>query len=273
LKEKGIGEYQVRKARESREAILTILNDNKPHRYTEIVEKTKLSTATVSKVLKKLDEEKKIEKNIDTESGEYPYPVYYRLCPEGARALIVSKQIGFMDDSFVETKWPKDWIKEGLREIVTEAYKKKFGAVARLKRSKESRFFYEILKKEVIEQRASETTLTVFHKGLQPFAINQDKVKVTIELLLDLFADIVDARKNDEEPVMMVLSYLPTALEEEQAADRFLEIFVNWAKQFKGVDLNTVPQENRKELQEEYLTTYKKYYDSLSGKNSARAAY
>lgn len=56
--------------------IKRILADGKWHRYGEIVKTTGLSPATVSKHFKKLRDV--IEKKIDFESGEYPYPVYYK---------------------------------------------------------------------------------------------------------------------------------------------------------------------------------------------------
>jgi len=263
LTERGLGEYQVKKARRSCEAILTILSDNEPHRYNEIVKKTKLSTATVSKVLKKMEKEKKIQKNVDTKSGEYPYPVHYKLRPEGAKALTITKQINFMDDHFVQTKWPKEWVKNALWEIISEAYKKKFSLFKRLRRSKEDRFFYEVLQKQVLAERVCETTLTIFHKGLLPFRINEDKARVTIQLMLDFFADIVGARKDDEEPVMMVLSYLPTALKGEQFVKKSFGFFVSWAKRFKGVDVNSIAQNERESLQIEYQQKYGKYYNTL----------
>jgi len=74
----GVGEYQLKKLEKSEKAILEVLKDGKWHRHQEIKEKTRLSTATLSKTLKRL-EKGLIEKKIDLESGEYPYPVYYRL--------------------------------------------------------------------------------------------------------------------------------------------------------------------------------------------------
>ncbi|MEM3699706.1 MAG: winged helix-turn-helix domain-containing protein [Candidatus Bathyarchaeia archaeon] len=79
--EKGVGEYQIKKAQTSEKQILEILSDGKWHRYQELLAKTKLSTATLSKHLKRL-EKGLIEKRLDLESGEYPYPVYYRLKPD-----------------------------------------------------------------------------------------------------------------------------------------------------------------------------------------------
>ncbi|MBS7637038.1 hypothetical protein KEJ37_06905 [Candidatus Bathyarchaeota archaeon] len=79
--EKGVGEYQIRKAQTSEKQILQVLSDGKWHRYQEIKEAVKLSTATISKVLKRL-ERGLIEKKLDLETREYPHPVYYRLKPD-----------------------------------------------------------------------------------------------------------------------------------------------------------------------------------------------
>lgn len=76
--ERGVGDYQLRKARRSKARILEALSDGKWHRYKEIEEKTELSAATVSKHLKEM-EGVIIQKRVDLESGEYPYPAYYKI--------------------------------------------------------------------------------------------------------------------------------------------------------------------------------------------------
>jgi DNA-binding HxlR family transcriptional regulator len=79
--QKGIGEYQIKKAKASKKEILKVLQDGKWHRYNEIKEATGLSSATLSKHFEKLVENGVVEKKLDLESGEYPYPVLYRLNP------------------------------------------------------------------------------------------------------------------------------------------------------------------------------------------------
>lgn len=74
----GKGERQEKEAHEKRKLILDVLSDGEWHRHKEILEKTRLSPTTLSKHLKEL-EKGLVEKRIDIESGEYPYPVYYRL--------------------------------------------------------------------------------------------------------------------------------------------------------------------------------------------------
>jgi len=76
--ERGVGSYQIKKARNSVRLILDVLKDGKWHRFSEIQKATGLSTATLSKHLKML-EGKLVRKWIDVESGKIPIPVYYRL--------------------------------------------------------------------------------------------------------------------------------------------------------------------------------------------------
>jgi len=81
--EKGVGDYQISKTKKARNKILEILSDGKMHRYGEIVKKTGLSTATVTKHLKELEKEGYVIKHVDLESGEYPYPALYKISAEG----------------------------------------------------------------------------------------------------------------------------------------------------------------------------------------------
>jgi len=78
MEKKGIGRYQKDLAWDSQKQILNVLSDGKWHRHQEIQQATKLSTATLSKHLKRL-EKGLVEKKLDLESGQYPYPVYYRI--------------------------------------------------------------------------------------------------------------------------------------------------------------------------------------------------
>lgn len=75
---RGEGSDQIRKAATSEKKILEALVDGGWHRYREIKQQTELSSATISKHLKRL-EKGIIERKLDLESGEYPYPVYYRI--------------------------------------------------------------------------------------------------------------------------------------------------------------------------------------------------
>jgi DNA-binding Lrp family transcriptional regulator len=69
--------YYKRKKNRSQSLILSVLEDGDWHRYNEIVKESGLSSATVSKYLK-IMENAIIEKQIDIKSGKYPYPVSYR---------------------------------------------------------------------------------------------------------------------------------------------------------------------------------------------------
>lgn len=76
--ERGVGSWQVSRARTAVQVVMKILKDGEWHRYQELREKTGLSSATLSKHLKEL-EKGVVEKEIRLESGEYPYPVFYRI--------------------------------------------------------------------------------------------------------------------------------------------------------------------------------------------------
>jgi DNA-binding transcriptional ArsR family regulator len=79
VKNKGYGEKQENDYKKARNKILEILNDRKKHRYNKLLKETGLSTATLTKHLKELAGI--VQKHIEMESGEYPYPVYYTLDP------------------------------------------------------------------------------------------------------------------------------------------------------------------------------------------------
>jgi DNA-binding transcriptional ArsR family regulator len=88
-KTKGMGKYQIEKAQKSIMAILRVISDEKPHQYSELKEKTKLNSPTLTKHLKRLTEMKILKKKIDIESGKYPYPVYYSTNPAVAPIITV----------------------------------------------------------------------------------------------------------------------------------------------------------------------------------------
>jgi len=104
---RGLREYQTDKSMESQLSILGVLSyDEDWHQYSELREKTGLSDATLSKQLKRLKEINLIERNLDTESGKYPYPVSYRLNPIYVNAF----RAGTRD------KYDQQLMKEKLRE-------------------------------------------------------------------------------------------------------------------------------------------------------------
>jgi len=80
---RGYGEKQEKQRLKAKTAILEALADGKWHRFGEIVNCTKMSPATVSKYLKQFETSEIIQKKVDIESGEYPYPAYYKLTRKG----------------------------------------------------------------------------------------------------------------------------------------------------------------------------------------------
>jgi DNA-binding HxlR family transcriptional regulator len=80
MAKRGLGNTQIGDYKTAKDKILKVVNDGDWHRYSELTEKTKLSTATLSKHLKEL-ERGIVERCIDVESGDYPPPVFYRIKP------------------------------------------------------------------------------------------------------------------------------------------------------------------------------------------------
>jgi DNA-binding HxlR family transcriptional regulator len=83
MAKKGLGRHQKDEARDAEHDILKVLEDQEWHRYQDLYERirskrTKFSTATLSKHLKEL-EKGLVERKVDSESKEYPKPVYYRI--------------------------------------------------------------------------------------------------------------------------------------------------------------------------------------------------
>jgi len=84
--------------------------------------------------------------------------------------------------------------------------------------------------------------------------------------MVEFFMDFINARKDENMPIMMVLSYLPKvrcAREKVDPLKENFESFVSWAKLFKGVDVKSVSEGVEKELQVEYLKKHAKYYSSM----------
>ena len=78
---KGLGTWQFNRSKEASQAIVQLLMDGEWHRYQELREQSGMSSATLSKHLKEL-EKGIVEKDIRLNTGEYPYPVFYRIKKE-----------------------------------------------------------------------------------------------------------------------------------------------------------------------------------------------
>jgi DNA-binding transcriptional ArsR family regulator len=104
----GIGRYQKDLAWDSEKQILNVLSDGKWHRYQEIQQAARLSSRTLSKHLKRL-EKGLVEKHIDLQSGEYPYPVYYRI-KESIYSRMDTQWRAFLFEQI--TKQPEFWLKQ-----------------------------------------------------------------------------------------------------------------------------------------------------------------
>lgn len=84
---RGMGAYHIDKAEKSEVKIYQALSSGSWVRYREIVDKTGLGTTTISKFLKIMRENGEVDKKIDVKSGEYPYPVLYKLTNDGKVVL------------------------------------------------------------------------------------------------------------------------------------------------------------------------------------------
>ena len=74
----GMGIYQAEKTYDSIWIIFKALSDGQWHRYTELKEKTKLSSRTLTKRLVEMTDFQIVKKKKDVESGKYPVPVLYK---------------------------------------------------------------------------------------------------------------------------------------------------------------------------------------------------
>jgi len=156
MAERGVGSYQINRAKKSASLILNVLKDGKWHRFSEILKATGLSTATLSKHLKML-EGKLIQKKIDIESGEKPIPIYYRLNPNLQKTVDIWRNFLL---SHVERSG-NFWLK-------TDKPEKPFQSLANLT----ILAFIDLLKqeqpnKEYFEQAFQYSVLGFFEEGLK----------------------------------------------------------------------------------------------------------
>jgi DNA-binding HxlR family transcriptional regulator len=152
----GKGDRQIKESLEKRKLILSILSDGKWHRHKEILEKTRLSPTTLSKHLKDLTKGI-VEKKLDLESKEYPYPVLYRLNPKLQKTVDIWRNFLL---SHVERSG-NFWLKTGKPE-------KPFQSLANLT----ILAFIDLLKqeqpnKEYFEQAFQYSVLGFFEEGLK----------------------------------------------------------------------------------------------------------
>jgi DNA-binding HxlR family transcriptional regulator len=84
---KGVGKHQLILNLESRRKILAALSGGGWIRYRDIVKSARVGTTTASKFLKNMVAAGEVEKKVDFVSGEYPYPVLYKITPKGMESL------------------------------------------------------------------------------------------------------------------------------------------------------------------------------------------
>lgn len=100
----------IEKASKAIMSILKVLSDEEWHQWSELLDKTKVSSATLKKYLPRLKEFKLIQKRVELESGKYPYPAYYRAEPElvtYTEALVSTEELSQqIEPVLLETKNP-----------------------------------------------------------------------------------------------------------------------------------------------------------------------
>jgi DNA-binding HxlR family transcriptional regulator len=92
---RGFGDDQIKRTKKAKTTVLKAMEDGKWHRFNEVVEITKMSSATVSKYLKTFKEE--VEKKRDLRSGKYPIPVFYKLTELGMKTLAERKTLDHIE--------------------------------------------------------------------------------------------------------------------------------------------------------------------------------
>jgi DNA-binding MarR family transcriptional regulator len=121
---KGVGEYQIKAFMGSYQKILTALASGDWVRYCDIVKSAGVGTTTASKFLKSMEEAGEVEKKVDLTSGEYPYPVLYKLTPKGLAALKALLRQEAVERSHVCN------LTKNVREKLLERVKKTIGYMA-----------------------------------------------------------------------------------------------------------------------------------------------
>ena len=89
----GSGYYQQHLQDQAQKQVFLALTDKGWHRYSEIKKKTKMSSATLSKHLRELKKLGVLEKEVDITSGEYPYPVRYKVSERGCCVVDYAKEL------------------------------------------------------------------------------------------------------------------------------------------------------------------------------------
>ena len=77
---RGLGDKQISDFKTATQKILKVLSNGEWYTYSELRDKTGISTATLTKHLEKLAKGI-VERHVDIESGKYPPPVCYRIRP------------------------------------------------------------------------------------------------------------------------------------------------------------------------------------------------
>jgi len=156
---RGIGKYQIETAQESRLKILRALSSGEWVRYRDVVVRAGVGTTTASKFLKLLEKAGEVEKKVDLESGEYPYPVLYRLTPKGMEVLKAVKR-----RKMAEEAQPYDIVKS-VREKIRDRIEKTIRYMAPKLEAKRGGLSPKL--KSLLAMYATAATLGFFHPNFK----------------------------------------------------------------------------------------------------------
>jgi hypothetical protein len=199
-----------------------------------------MSTATASKHLPELEKEGSIQRKLDTESGEYPYPVSYRIRPKGLEDLSKNQEVRFLRDArLYEVRIPVKIVENTIAETVATfdkkdlAFSKPLGPGDQL-RSKEDLLIAGRRTTKMARSLAAALRIAVFTpKGAEPLWFSDDRVK-QLTLLLTAYAA-------GKDPFRIVLSYDPDQADaktnpslRKELLHLELACFLQWLHDFKN---------------------------------------
>jgi len=204
-----------------------------------------MSTATASKHLPELEKEGAIERKLDTESGKYPYPAYYRIRQKGLENLSKSQDVRFLRDARLhEVRIPLEIVENTIAEAVATfdrddlVFSKPLGPGDQL-RSKEDILLAGRRTAKMARNLAAALRISVFTpKGAEPLWFSDDQIR-QLALLLTLYAAGGD-------PFRIVLSYdpdqadvnaNPSLLKEHGQVE--LAYFLRWLHDFRNEKIST----------------------------------
>jgi DNA-binding Lrp family transcriptional regulator len=154
----------------SEQKILSALLKKSPQTYTELLQTTKMSSRTLHKALRRLEEQGKVLRKIET-SGKYPPPVLYSLTEEGKKSLTLR---GIIEAYSLGV--PKDTLLKVMLEKVKEPEEK----------INEFKAFLEIL--DILGPERANTLIDFFDTPLHilktPLIFSMEEIKKLLQIFM-----------------------------------------------------------------------------------------